>query len=56
MTWRPEYIPSGHARVGFSQPNAVRIPANVEIRQAHEPCGYCGVRPDVPCKHKREAA
>jgi len=44
---------TGHAR-DHGQP--VIVPADVERRTVHEPCFYCGVRADLPCRHRRWAA
>lgn len=38
-----------HINAGHS----VTVPADVTVMERDpSPCGYCGVRGDVPCKHK----
>ena len=39
---------TGHAYKGHT----IVVPADIERRDGHQPCGFCGVRPDVPCRHK----
>jgi hypothetical protein len=34
----------------------VTVPADVRRVADSTPCTFCGVRPDVPCSHKRWAA
>ena len=42
----------GYARNGSS----VQVPPDIQRVEDHWPCSYCGVRPGIPCKHKRWTA
>jgi hypothetical protein len=52
--WMREYRERNYLNPNSSKHEVVNVtaPEDVERRDAHEPCFKCGVRADVPCKHR----